>query len=58
MAQVAEGVPRVPNFWPAMKITLGASGSAATAARIEQIGPDDLDSRAPKGLLSARIPEA
>jgi len=27
MAHVAAGASEVPNFWPAMKITLGTSGS-------------------------------
>jgi len=33
IAHVVAGAPEVPNFCPAMKMTLGASGSAATASR-------------------------
>src|SRR5438477_5333605 len=33
IAHVVAGVPEVPNFCPAMKMTLGASGSTATASR-------------------------
>ena len=33
IAQVIAGAPVVPNFWPAMKTTFGASGKRATASR-------------------------
>ena len=33
IAQVRPGLPLAPNLWPAVKMTLGASGSAAIAAR-------------------------
>ena len=32
IAQVIAGASAVPNFWPAMKITFGASGRRATAS--------------------------
>ena len=57
IAQVRPGLPLAPNLWPAAKMTLGASGSAASAVTIEQVAGDGLDAGRGKPIAHRRIAE-
>ena len=54
IAQVRASSPEVPNFCPTMKMTFGASGSAASCARVHQVALDRLDPVGLEPRLEAR----
>ena len=51
---VIAGAPVVPNFWPAMNTTFGASGKPAHRVAIEQIAVNRLDADVVERALGAR----